>query len=181
MKANNGTLLIDDFGRQVMRPQDLLNRWMIPMEKHVDYLMMATGQTIELPLNIMLIFSTNLRPADLLDEAYLRRLRYRIPMSNPSPEQFRRIFQVVCNKVGLEYDPEMVDYLLQTWYDNQGIEMRACHPRDIVAHMLDICRYEDIAPRLTPGLIDQACALYFTGHPQADASMRPRLGGAAVE
>ena len=171
-KANGGTLLIDDLGRQSMRPQDLLNRWIIPLEKHKDYLTLKTGQTLEVPLNILIIFATNLHPNDLMDEAYLRRLRYRIPAPNPSAEQYRRIFRAVCGSVGLAYDPESVDYLFHTWYEGQGIDMRACHPRDLIAHIMDICRFERIEPTLSPDLMDQAAELNFAGH----LELKPRAG-----
>jgi DNA polymerase III delta prime subunit len=175
-KANGGTLLIDDLGRQAFRPQDLLNRWIIPLEKHKDYLSMATGQTLELPLNLLLIFATNLHPTQLLDEAYLRRLPYAIYTPNPTPEQYRRIFRLVCSQVGLAYDPEVVDYLFRIWYEGRGIELRAAHPCSLVARVLDICRFQGLEPALSPDLVEQAATLCLSGLVQQGARSALALG-----
>lgn len=176
-KANGGTLLIDDLGRQAFRPQDLLNRWIIPLEKHKDYLSMITGQTLEIPLNLLLILATNLHPSQLLDEAYLRRLPYAIHTPNPTPEQYRRIFRLVCSQVGLAYDPEAVDYLFRIWYEGRGIEMRASHPRSLVARILDICRFQRLEPVLSPDLVEQAAVLCLSGLVQYEGQAEVMTAG----
>ena len=163
MKANGGTLIIDDFGRQPMPPADLLNRWIVPLERHTDNIALATGQTFEVPLQLVVIFATNLEPNDLLDEAYLRRLPYKVPVENPTPQQYRAIFERACEKKGLEYDDEKIGYLLG-WYAQQSVAMRACHPAALVAHALNICSFEGLPPHLTEELIHKACSLYFGGY-----------------
>lgn len=162
VKAAGGTLLIDDFGRQAMRPQELLNRWIVPLERRQDLLTFPTGQTMEVPLYLTLIFATNLDPEALVDEAYLRRLRYRIPIPNPSLAQFRRILQQACARAGLTYQEAALEYLRETWYDD-GRPMRGCHPGDIIGHLEDLCRFEGRAPALLRELLARACAIYFQG------------------
>lgn len=169
MKAAGGTLLIDDFGRQVMRPQDLLNRWIVPLERQRDLLSFRTGQTIEVPLHLVLILATNLDPAALVDEAYLRRLRYKVRIGNPSLAQFRRIFQQACARSRLTYEESAVTYLRDLWYSGDR-EMRACHPADLVNHILDICRFEGRVAELSPELLDAACAICFEEQKTAAAT-----------
>ena len=162
MKANGGTLVIDDFGRQPMPPADLLNRWIIPLERHTDNISLATGQTFAVPLQLVVIFATNLEPSDLLDEAYLRRLPYKVPVENPTPDQYRLIFERIAAKKGLEYGDREMDYLF-SWYGREGIPLRACHPTALVSHALQICSFEGLPPSLSAPIVDRACALYFAG------------------
>ncbi|MBE0691378.1 MAG: ATP-binding protein, partial [Anaerolineae bacterium] len=132
VKANGGMFLIDDFGRQQVRPRDLLNRWIVPLEKGVDFLTLATGRKIELPFYVMIVFSTNLEPRDLVDEAFLRRIRHKIEIGDPSYDQFREIFKRVCDAKGVRYDEQGLAYLLKEWYMKQERPLRAVHPRDIL-------------------------------------------------
>jgi len=161
MKANGGMLLIDDFGRQQVRPRDLLNRWIVPLEKRMDYLTLHTGRKIEVPFDVLIVFSTNLAPKDLVDEAFLRRIRHKIEIKNPSFEEYREIFRRVCAERGVPYDDRGLAYLLQEYYIKPRRPLRACHPRDIVDQLTDIARYLNVPPVLSQDLIDRACAAYF--------------------
>lgn len=161
LKANNGLFIVDDFGRQRIAPQELLNRWIIPMENHRDFLCLHTGQKFAIPFDQVLIFSTNLEPETLVDAAFLRRLRYKIKLNHINREQFHAIFQLVCQNYEVEYTQEVVEYLLKTYYDPVDRPMDACHPRDLVEQIIDWARYRDEAPVLSRENIDQACKTYF--------------------
>ena len=161
MKANGGMLLIDDFGRQQVRPRDLLNRWIVPLEKRVDYLALHTGRKIEVPFDVLIVFSTNLAPKDLVDEAFLRRIRHKIEIGNPSFDEYREIFRRVCQDRGVPYTEEGLRYLLQEHYIKPRRSLRACHPRDIVDQLIDIARYRNVQPALSRELLDQAAGAYF--------------------
>ncbi len=161
VKANGGMFLIDDFGRQQVRPRDLLNRWIVPLEKGVDYLTLATGRKIEMPFNVLIVFSTNLDPADLVDEAFLRRIRHKIEVGDPSPAEFREIFKRACEAKRVPYDEQALVYLMQEWYQKRERKLRSVHPRDILDQLLDIARYMNRPPQLTKDLIDRACEAYF--------------------
>jgi predicted ATPase with chaperone activity len=161
VKSNGGMFLIDDFGRQQVRPRDLLNRWIVPLEKGVDYLTLATGRKIEMPFNVLIVFSTNLDPSDLVDEAFLRRIRHKIEVGDPSYEEFREIFKRACESKRVPYDEKGLAYLLQEWYVKRDRKLRAVHPRDILDQLLDISRYLNRPPALTKDLLDRACEAYF--------------------
>jgi hypothetical protein len=161
MKANGGMFLIDDFGRQLVRPRDLLNRWVVPLEKRYDYLTLHTGQKIEVPFEVLIVFSTNLEPRDLVDEAFLRRIRHKIYVGDPTFDNFREIFRRECTKRDIPFDDEGLAYLLHEYYIKPGKPLRACHPRDLLDEILDIARYRDVAPALSRELIDRACRAYF--------------------
>lgn len=161
VKANGGILLIDDFGRQQIRPRDLLNRWIVPLENRIDYLTLHTGRKIEVPFDVMVVFSTNLPPKDLVDEAFLRRLRHKIEISDPSYEQFREIFRRVASTKGVEYSDQGLAYLLQEWYIKKGRKMRASHPRDLCDQIIDIANYLSTEPAMTRDLLDRAAEAYF--------------------
>ncbi len=120
VKANGGILLIDDFGRQMVRPRDLLNRWIVPLENRIDYLTLHTGRKVEIPFNVLVVFSTNLPPKDLVDEAFLRRLRHKIEIGDPTYEEYREIFKRVAQGKGVKYDDQGLGYLLQEWYVKRG-------------------------------------------------------------
>ena len=158
MKANGGTLVIDDFGRQRVDPRALLNRWIIPLESRVDYLTLHTGKKIEVPFELLLIFATNLNPADLVDGAFLRRMGYRLPIERPTAETYA-LSSVVRGGAGLDYDPGLVEVLLG-WYGRQERPMSACEPRDLIERCLDICRYEERPAALTPELLELALTNY---------------------
>ncbi|MBN2303058.1 MAG: ATP-binding protein [Anaerolineae bacterium] len=164
LKANGGMFLIDDFGRQQVRPRDLLNRWIVPLESRVDFLTLSTGRKIEIPFNVLIVFSTNMPPADLVDEAFLRRIPHKIEVGDPSIEQFRTIFQAMCAAKRVPYDEKGLAYLLKEWYfkdEDNPRNLRAVHPRDIIEQILDISRYLNQPPQLTRDLLDRAARAYF--------------------
>jgi hypothetical protein len=161
LKANGGVFVVDDFGRQRIPPRDLLNRWIVPLESRVDFLTLHTGRKFEIPFNVFIIFATNLKPESLADEAFLRRIPYKILAKNPTSDEYCRIFELNCRKRGLTFDPVMVEYLERRYYGPKKLQMRACHPRDLVEQVVDICRYQGREPGITRELLDQACGSYF--------------------
>jgi predicted ATPase with chaperone activity len=161
MKANGGILLIDDFGRQQVRPRDLLNRWIVPLENRIDYLTLHNGRKIEVPFDVLIIFSTNLPPKDLVDEAFLRRLRHKIEIGDPTYEDYREIFRRTASAKGVAYSDQGLAYLLQEWYIKRNRKLRASHPRDLCDQILDISGYMSIEPAMTPDLLDRAADAYF--------------------
>jgi MoxR-like ATPase len=161
VKANGGILLIDDFGRQQVRPRDLLNRWIVPLENRVDYLTLHTGRKIEIPFDVLVVFSTNLPPRDLVDEAFLRRLRHKIEIGDPSYEEYREIFTRVAQQKGIPYNDQGLAYLLQEYYIKRNRKLRASHPRDLCDQILDIARYLSVSPAMTQEMIDRASQAYF--------------------
>lgn len=161
MKANGGMFFIDDFGRQQVRPSDLLNRWIVPLEKRVDFLTLANGRKIEIPFDVMVVFSTNLDPSDLVDEAFLRRIRHKIEITDPSFEEYREIFIRVAKSRGLPYNDQALAYLLQEWYIQQDRPLRGSHPRDLIEQMKDIAAYLAVPFEMSKNLIDRAAASYF--------------------
>jgi SpoVK/Ycf46/Vps4 family AAA+-type ATPase len=161
MKANGGMFLIDDFGRQQVRPRDLLNRWIVPLEKRVDYLTLHTGRKIEIPFDVLIVFSTNLAPRDLVDEAFLRRIRHKIEVGDPNFEEYAEIFKRVATAKKMDYDERALGYLIQEYYIKPRRRLRAVHPRDLIEQMVDISSYLNVPMVITKELIDQACAAYF--------------------
>jgi predicted ATPase with chaperone activity len=161
VKANGGILLIDDFGRQQVRPRDLLNRWIVPLENRLDYLTLHTGRKVEVPFDVLVVFSTNLPPRDLVDEAFLRRLRHKIEIGDPSYEEYREIFRHMAGQKGIQYNDQGLAYLLQEWYIKRGRKLRASHPRDLCDQILDIARYLSTEPVMSNELLDRAAQSYF--------------------
>ena len=161
MKANGGLFLIDDFGRQQWRPQDLLNRWIVPLERKVDYLALQTGKKLQIPFDLLIVFSTNLDPKNLVDDAFLPRIRHKIEVPNPSPKEFRDIFQIVCAAKNIPYNDTGLHYLLHEHYLKLNRDLRCCHPRDLRDQILDEAKYRGVAPQMTPELLDRACSAYF--------------------
>jgi len=161
VKANGGMLLIDDFGRQQARPRDLLNRWIVPLEKRLDYLTLHTGRKIELPFDVLIFFSTNMAPRELVDEAFLRRIRHKIEIKDPTWDEYREIFRRICESKGVPYDDRGLAYLVQEHYLKCNRPRRCCHPRDIVDQLIDIASYMNVPPVLSKDLIDRACEAYF--------------------
>lgn len=161
MKANGGILLIDDFGRQQVRPRDLLNRWIVPLENRIDYLTLHNGRKIEVPFDVLLIFSTNLPPKDLVDEAFLRRLRHKIEVTDPSYDDYRELFKRMAAVKGVKYSDQGLAYLLQEWYIKRNRKLRASHPRDLCDQILDIARYYAVEPEMTPDILDKAADAFF--------------------
>lgn len=163
MKANGGIFMIDDFGRQQLRAMDLLNRWIVPLEKRYDYLTTVAGTKIEVPFDELLIFSTNLDPHQLADEAFLRRIKYKIEIRDPDESQFRRIWELVCKGRRVEFDEEGVDYLIEKWYRPTKRPFRMCQPRDLLDQMISIAKYNMERVNFSPDLIDAAGLTYFIG------------------
>lgn len=161
MKANGGMFLLDDFGRQQVRPSDLLNRWIVPLESRVDFLRLNTGQTIVVPFRLLIVFSTNLDPAELVDDAFLRRIQVKVEVDAPDEKLYFQIFVSQCKQLGIPFNKDAFLYLLQNWYRQTGRPMQAVHPRDLLRAVLSLCEYLGIQPQLTPDLIDEACNSYF--------------------
>ena len=161
LKSNCGTLVIDDFGRQRMSTDELLNRWIVPLEKRYDFLNMPNGKKIQVPFDQLIVFSTNLEPKDLCDDAFLRRIPYKIEVTDPSEEEFRELFKIMCRVVKMEHNPAAVDYLIETHYKAVGRPFRCCQPRDLLTQVRNLCYYEDRKPELTPEFLDFAVANYF--------------------
>ena len=161
LKANGGVLVVDDFGRQRVPPRDLLNRWIIPLEARIDFLTLHTGRKFQVPFDVMIVFATNLDPGSLADEAFLRRIPYKILVKNPTHRQFEKIFEMNCRRYGINFDPAMVAYLYDHQYAARKVQMRACHPRDLIDHVVNLCRYQRKRPELTPDLLDTVCRSYF--------------------
>ncbi len=161
MKANAGVLLIDDFGRQQCRPEDLLNRWIVPLERGVDFLTLMNGQKVALPFGALVVFSSNMRPSDLVDEAFLRRVPNKVWVGDPTVEQYREILVRACQSEGVAFSDAGFSHLLRQHYQQAGRAMRACHPRDLLRHIVALARYYGIVAEFTPQLIDAACQLYF--------------------
>ncbi len=160
VKANGGVLIIDDFGRQRMEPHDLLNRWIIPLENHVDYLTLHTGKKIEVPFEQLLVFATNLNTKDLVDEAFLRRMGYRLAFTTPSANTYSLILKKYLASQQLEYKPEILSFLLNR-YEGEKREMKSCEPRDLTERCLDICKYENLPREITIDIMERAWCNYF--------------------
>ena len=153
--------IVDDFGRQQISPQELLNRWIIPLETRQDFLRLRTGQKFAVPFDQFIIFATNLEPRSLVDEAFLRRLRSKVKVDYVNRPQFVEIFGACCEHYHLEFDPGAVEYLLGRYYDDGKRPLTACHPRDLLEQILDYCRFYQLPPRLTRENLDRACQSYF--------------------
>lgn len=162
MKSNCGVLLIDDFGRQRMSVDELLNRWIVPLEKRYDYLNMVSGKKTQVPFDQLVIFSTNLEPKDLVDEAFLRRIPYKIEVLDPSEESFRKLFEIMCQKLTIPYRPAVVDYLVEKYYKEAKRPFRNCHPRDLLMQVRNYCLYKTKPLDLLPEYFDYAAENYFS-------------------
>jgi predicted ATPase with chaperone activity len=161
LKSNCGTLVIDDFGRQRVRPVDLLNRWIIPLEKRYDYLTTPAGRKIQVPFNQMIVFATNLEPKELVDEAFLRRIPYKIEIRDPTEDEFRRLCRSAADALSIEYHAEVVDHLIETHYRVVHRPFRFCHPRDLFLQVRNHCNFHERKLELTNAAIDSAVANYF--------------------
>jgi predicted ATPase with chaperone activity len=164
LKSNGGTLVIDDFGRQRVAAADLLNRWIMPLERRSDFLTLHSGKKIEVPFEQLIIFSTNLDEKGFVDEAFLRRMGYRARLEPPSTEAYAEIFKRAASRRGIALDPVCLDYVLRR-YASEARLMKSCEPRDLINRVSDICLFEGSEPRLTPELLDLAWRNYFgTSH-----------------
>ncbi|HEY3884708.1 MAG TPA: hypothetical protein VGL62_05840, partial [Vicinamibacterales bacterium] len=169
LKANGGVFVVDDFGRQRIPPRDLLNRWIVPLESRVDFLTLHTGRKFEVPFNVFIVFATNLKPESLADEAFLRRIPYKIRAQDPTPDEFAQIFEMNCRRRGLAFDPTIVEHLLEIYYRPRGLALRACHPRDLIEQVIDRCRYNGDEPAITRELLAASCASYFVEESETQA------------
>ena len=174
LKANGGVFLVDDFGRQKQRPQDLLNRWIVPLESRIDFLTLHTGKKFQVPFDVLTVFATNLDPDSLADEAFLRRIPYKIPITDPSLDEFTRIFELNCRRRRMRFHRVMVAYLQRRHYAPVGRALRACHPRDLLDQVTALCRYRGIEPVITRELLDAACASYFVSTAQSTPAVMSR-------
>src|ERR1051326_936887 len=161
MKANNGILLIDDFGRQLMSPRDLLNRWIVPLDRRVDYLTLRYGVKFQIPFELMVVFSTNLEPSDLADEAFLRRIHNKIYVEAVDAASFDQIFGRVVQARNIQAEPDSAEYLRKLCLREGRTELRACYPADICNILLSIGRYESRPPQMTKPELERATSLYF--------------------
>lgn len=160
IKANGGVFLIDDFGRQIVSPRDLLNRWILPLEERIDYMTLATGKKFAVPFEQLIIFSTNLDPRELVDEAFLRRIRHKIAIGTPERDLYTEIFQLACRQRGIAYSPEALEYLFATYYD-RGKPPRSSDPRDLLEIVQAICRFRKQDVVLTETLMGEATLRFF--------------------
>jgi len=161
MKANNGLFILDDFGRQQMDPHSLLNRWIVPLERSTDFMTLSTGMKFEIPFDQLVIFATNIEPKKLVDEAFLRRIRYKIKIDHPTEKEYKEIFMKVCDSNGIEFKADVYDYLIKNYYKRLEVKLNACHPRDIIDHIVDDAHYYTHPPQLSREGIDIAWKNYF--------------------
>jgi hypothetical protein len=175
MKANCGIFLIDDFGRQQVRVFDLLNRWIVPLEKRYDFLSTVTGKKLQIPFDQIIMFSTNLDPNDLGDDALLRRIKFKIEIIDPTEEQWRDIWKIMCRVTKVPYDDRGLDYLVSKWYKPDHRPFRMCHPRDILLQAMAIAKYNMETVSLNADLLDAACQTYFTSKERKNFGAKVRL------
>jgi hypothetical protein len=168
--ANGGVLVIDDFGRQRCAPRDLLNRWIVPLESRVDYLTLNSGQKFEMPFLVLVAFATNIRPQELVDEAFLRRIHYKVLCESPTHDDYIQIFRNYCATAQVAFDRDLVEDLLENYYRPRSIVPRGCHPRDLIDQSLSLAEYLDQPRTLTPELLRAACDSYFVDDSEAAAS-----------
>jgi predicted ATPase with chaperone activity len=161
MKANNGLLIVDDFGRQRVRPEELLNRWVVPLDRGMDYFTLTGGKKVEVPFDVIVVFATNLDPSSFVDEAFLRRIQTKIRLGDVTPRQFHQICRRVCEQVDLAYDAAIIDRLITLITADVKQPLRACHPRDIIQQICWSARYQGVTPKLTDSAIARACQNYF--------------------
>jgi predicted ATPase with chaperone activity len=163
LKSNLGTFLIDDFGRQRMQPIELLNRWIVPLEKRYDFLSLANGKKVRVPFDQLIVFSTNLEPKQLVDEAFLRRIPYKINATDPTEPTFRKMIDIFAPKLGFaEINHSAVDYLVEHHYRRIGRPFRCCQPRDLLLQVRNYCIYNGLPLELKPEYFDFAAKNYFT-------------------
>ena len=162
MKANNGLLIIDDLGRQLVKARDLMNRWIVPLDRHLDYLTLHNGKKFMVPFDVIVVFSTNINPSELADEAFLRRLGYKIHLTALDEDDYRAIFRQVCEEFGIPFSEEGLHYLLHQHHYREGRPLLACVPRDILRQVLDVAKYQGKRPELNTEMLDWAWHNYYT-------------------
>jgi hypothetical protein len=168
--AQGGVLVIDDFGRQRVAPRDLLNRWIVPLESRVDFLTLNSGQKFEMPFMVLVAFATNIRPQELVDEAFLRRIHYKVLCESPTHDDYLLIFRNYCTNKQIPFDQELVEDLLENYYKPRDIPLRGCHPRDLIDQSLSLAEYLKQPRELTPELLRAACDSYFVDDTEATGS-----------
>ncbi|HEY6565795.1 MAG TPA: AAA family ATPase, partial [Pirellulaceae bacterium] len=173
LKSNCGCLVIDDFGRQRAAPDELLNRWIIPLENRHDFLTLTTGKKIQVPFDQLILFSTNLDPNKLVDEAFLRRIPYKIEVTDPEETEFHQLFRLTANAMGCDYRPDSVEYLLNRHYRRANRALRRCHPRDLLRQVRNYCVYAGRPLEMLPEYFDRVVPSYFTN------VLKPATPGAA--
>ncbi len=173
LKANNGIYLIDDFGRQRATPAEVLNRWIVPMERRLDYLSFLTGGKMTAPFDAFLVFSTNLNPADLGDEAFLRRIQYKMLLKSPAENEFIRIFEAFCTARKLPFSRDLIQRFIEKHYRQTGKSFRRCHPRDVLSHALNLVHFEKLPFALTDEILDRAFESCFLQEAQAETAAAP--------
>src|SRR5690554_5174579 len=164
LKANGGMFLIDDFGRQMISPAQLLNRWIVPLESGFDFLRLRSGQSLQVPFRQLIVFATNLNPLDLVDDAFLRRIQMKVRVDSPDERMFYQIWTLASQQLGVPNDRDSFSHLLQRWYRDTGRKLQSVHPRDILRIIVSMCEYEGVPPQLSPSLLDEACDSYFVGN-----------------
>jgi predicted ATPase with chaperone activity len=162
LKSNCGVFLIDDFGRQRIEPAELLNRWIVPLESGHDFLTLPTGKKIQVPFEQLIIFSTNLDPGELKDEAFLRRIPYKIEIGDPTEEEFHALFKMFCRSYGCPYREEVINWLIENHYRQAGRPLRRCHPRDLLLLVRNLCVYKRAPLDLRQENFDKVVKTYFT-------------------
>jgi predicted ATPase with chaperone activity len=161
LKAAGGVLVVDDLGRQRVPVRDLLNRWVVPLERREDYLTLGSGKKVVVPFDCFVIFSTNLQPKELADEAFLRRIHYKIEVPDPDRSEYERIFRACCAERGIPFEEDALDYLFGEFYETGKVIPRRCQPRDVLDHLRDLAEYRGEPASLSRELLDQACRSYF--------------------
>ena len=169
LTANGGVLIIDDFGRQKCSPVAMLNRWITPLESRVDFLTLQTGQKLVVPFAVLVVFATNIRPSELLDEAFLRRIRYKVFAESPTLADFKRIFANCCRDRDLPFEEALVDGLVTDVFKPRSISLRGTHPRDLIDQALSLADYLSQPRKLTRALLREASASYFVDERTAPA------------
>lgn len=163
LKSNGGALVVDDFGRQRVSTTELLNRWIVPLEKGFDFLTLPSGRQLQVPFDQVLVFATNLEPTELVDEAFLRRLPYKIEVHDPTREEFTELFTALAPNFGFRFDANLAKHLFEKHYDPQKRPLRYCHVRDLLAQASNYCEFHELEPELTPAVLDVAANNYFAG------------------
>ena len=164
LKSNCGILVIDDFGRQRCSATDLLNRWIVPLETQFDFLNMPSGKKVRVPFEQMVVFSTNLAPQQLVDEAFLRRIPYKVEAVDPSEPEFRRVFKILAEKMKVGYCDESFDRMIKRHYLPHDRGLRYCHARDLLSQIKTMCDYEGLPAVMTDDTIDRAVENYFVSY-----------------
>jgi hypothetical protein len=180
VKAIGGIFIIDDFGRQLVSPKDLLNRWIIPLEKRIDYLTLRTGKTFSIPFDELVIFSTNMRPEDLMDPAFLRRIPYKIEIGSPTLEDYRTIFERVCESQALGLTEDIINFVLEELHAHLDVPIARYQPKFIVDQVVLSCRYEGIPPVLTRERIDAAWQNLYVRHTDPNVTYVTQAGGSGT-